>query len=92
MVLIKCPECNHDVSDKALSCPNCGYPLNTIASTKPRIRNGKPIKLPNGFGNVHQLKGRCTNPWRLRKTNGWITDPEIRKAKQSYINLSYYPT
>ena len=25
MALIKCPECGHDVSDTAASCPNCGY-------------------------------------------------------------------
>lgn len=27
MSLIHCPECNHEVSDKANSCPNCGYPV-----------------------------------------------------------------
>lgn len=27
MALIKCPECGHDVSDKAESCPNCGYKI-----------------------------------------------------------------
>ncbi len=27
MALIKCPECGHEVSDKASSCPNCGYPI-----------------------------------------------------------------
>jgi ribosomal protein L7/L12 len=27
MALIKCPECGHDVSDKAASCPKCGYPI-----------------------------------------------------------------
>lgn len=27
MALIKCPECGREVSDKALSCPNCGYPI-----------------------------------------------------------------
>ena len=27
MALIKCPECGHDVSTKAYSCPNCGYVL-----------------------------------------------------------------
>lgn len=26
-MLIKCPECNSEVSDKAKSCPNCGYKL-----------------------------------------------------------------
>ncbi len=32
MALIKCPECGHEVSDKASSCPNCGYPLRTATS------------------------------------------------------------
>lgn len=27
MSLIKCPECNKDISDKAKCCPNCGYEL-----------------------------------------------------------------
>ena len=30
MALIKCPECNHDVSDTAESCPNCGFSLSSI--------------------------------------------------------------
>lgn len=27
MALIKCPECGKEISDKAESCPNCGYPV-----------------------------------------------------------------
>lgn len=27
MALIKCSECGKEVSDKAISCPNCGYPI-----------------------------------------------------------------
>jgi len=27
MALIKCPECLNEVSDQAISCPHCGYPL-----------------------------------------------------------------
>ena len=27
MALIHCPECREKVSDKAMSCPKCGYPL-----------------------------------------------------------------
>lgn len=27
MSLINCPECNKEISDKAYSCPNCGYPI-----------------------------------------------------------------
>lgn len=28
MSLINCPECNKQISDKAISCPHCGYPIN----------------------------------------------------------------
>ena len=27
MALTKCPACNHEVSDQATACPNCGQPL-----------------------------------------------------------------
>ncbi len=30
MALIKCPECGKEVSDKAQSCINCGYPIAEI--------------------------------------------------------------
>lgn len=28
MALVKCPECNNEISDKAIACPHCGYPIN----------------------------------------------------------------
>lgn len=28
MAMINCPECGKEISDKAASCPNCGYVLN----------------------------------------------------------------
>ena len=27
MALTNCPECGHQVSDKAYACPSCGFPL-----------------------------------------------------------------
>lgn len=27
MALMKCPECHKEISDQAVSCPNCGYPI-----------------------------------------------------------------
>lgn len=27
MALIKCPECEREISDKAAACPHCGYPI-----------------------------------------------------------------
>lgn len=32
--LINCPECGKQVSDKAPTCPNCGFPLNSISSNE----------------------------------------------------------
>lgn len=32
MALIKCPECNREISDKAASCPHCGYPISNTQS------------------------------------------------------------
>lgn len=27
MSLVNCPECGKEISDKAISCPYCGYPM-----------------------------------------------------------------
>jgi len=32
MALINCPECQHQISDQAPTCPNCGAPIATISS------------------------------------------------------------
>lgn len=92
MALLKCPECTHDVSDKAASCPNCGYPMNMQTSTKPRIRNGKPTKLPNGFGTVYKMSGKRSKPFRAVKTDKWVQDADTGKAKQIRFTIGYYHT
>lgn len=90
MALLKCPECRHDVSDKALTCPNCGYPMNMPSSTIPRIRNGKPTKLPNGYGTIYKMSGRRSKPYRAMKTDKWIIDPVTGKSKQIRSTIGYY--
>ena len=34
-MLIECPECQKKISDKANSCPNCGYSLKKIEKQSP---------------------------------------------------------
>lgn len=34
MALIKCPECGKEISDLAVSCPNCGFPLENLKKLK----------------------------------------------------------
>lgn len=67
-MLIKCPECELQVSDKALSCPHCGYPM---TETKPRLKRAKNKRrrLPNGFGQISEIKGRnLRKPFRAMVT------------------------
>ena len=38
MALINCPECSHQVSTLAKTCPQCGFPIaNPVASTAPLL-------------------------------------------------------
>lgn len=68
-MLSRCPECELPVSDKALSCPHCGYPLK---SERHQTRHlPKRMRLPNGFGQISELKGRnLRRPFRAMITVG----------------------
>lgn len=92
MALLNCPECMNTVSDKALSCPHCGYPMNSLTSTKPRIRNGKPTKLPNKYGSIYKMPGNRRKPFRAVKTDKWIIDAETHKKKQIRFTVGFYET
>ena len=47
MALIKCPECNKDVSDKISACPHCGYPLNSKPVASQTTNANSEIAPPN---------------------------------------------
>ena len=63
MALIKCPECGREISDKAASCPNCGYPIMNAS--------------PDNGANIHQNSiPQQNNPQRgpiltEAPTGGW---------------------
>lgn len=65
MALINCPECSHSVSDKAFTCPNCGYPIQNAQKTPraPSARKPRYKKLPNGFGSIKKLSGNRRKPF-----------------------------
>lgn len=90
-MLIKCRECELQVSDKALSCPHCGYPLKANAAPiKPRKSN-KRRRLPNGFGQISEIKNRnLRNPFRAMVTVG--KTPTGRPICKPLKPKSYFPT
>lgn len=42
MALINCAECGREVSDKAVSCPNCGYPIAAQQNEKAATNAARP--------------------------------------------------
>lgn len=71
-MLTKCPECDLPVSDKAITCPHCGYPLvSPPAKTTKNKRKNKRRSLPNGFGQISEIKGyNLRKPFRAMVTVG----------------------
>lgn len=55
-MLIKCKECQLPVSDKASSCPHCGYPISN--STPYMRKSNRRRRLPNGFGRITEIKSK----------------------------------
>lgn len=69
-MLITCPECELKVSDVAISCPHCGYPMKP-EKIKSSFRSKRRRRLPNGFGQISEIKGRfLRKPFRAMVTVG----------------------
>lgn len=91
-MLILCPECELQVSDKALSCPHCGYPMHpNIRNKRTRKSRKKRLRLPNGFGQISEIKNQnLRNPFRVMVTVGKTTTgkPICKLLKPK----AYFPT
>ena len=46
MALVQCPECKAEVSDRAASCPKCGYPIQTQAAPSAATGTAPPMSPP----------------------------------------------
>lgn len=93
MALIQCPECELQVSDKAIACPHCGYPIreNYVPRTGRGKAKPKRRRLPNGFGSITELKGKnLRNPFFVRICVGknHTGHPILKSLKPR----AYFPT
>ncbi len=90
-MLIYCPECELQVSDKAISCPHCGYQLKPDVKPKRSRSQNKRRRLPNGFGQISEIKGRnLRKPFRAMVSVGKTSTGRIicKPLKPE----SYFPT
>ena len=49
-MLIKCPQCQRDISDTAHSCPGCGHVLAPAAAAKRATCSPEPSQKAGGLG------------------------------------------
>lgn len=69
MALITCLECAGKVSDRAETCPHCGYPMKKTPRKKPKPNRRR--KLPNGFGSITEIRHTdLKNPFYVRANCG----------------------
>ena len=90
-MLTQCPECELPVSDKANACPHCGYPLKSYEKQKRPRKSNKRRRLPNGFGQISEIKNRnLRNPFRAMVTVG--KTPEGKPICKPLRPESYFAT
>lgn len=98
MALITCPECGHTVSDKAVFCVSCGYPINTTPpplerSNRPTkrltTRRYKRMRFPNGFGSIRQLSGNRRKAFAVYPA---VTDYKDNGTAVMPKAIGYYET
>lgn len=88
MSLTSCPECDLMVSNKAVTCPHCGYPLKNITKKKANVRR---MRLPNGFGSITELKRtNIRNRFWVRIPTG--KSPTGRVIQSPLKPKAYFPT
>lgn len=88
-MLITCPECGLSASDKALACPHCGYPLKD--QPKEYKRKPKRKRLPNGFGQISEIKNRnLARPFRACVTVGY--NEQGRPITKNLKPCAYFET
>lgn len=66
-MLINCKECSHQISDQAIACPHCGFPLKSFSKITTRGKSRKRKRLPNGFGQITKIPN-LRKPYRAMIT------------------------
>lgn len=88
MALIKCPECGRDVSDRAVSCPVCGYP---IASEKNKGTIRIKLGMYGGIGGTQSvtITGNGRTLWT--GLSGQVAEFKIRELTNIEIKYELNP-
>ena len=67
MALIKCSDCNKEISDKANVCPECGCPVDVYLDNDVKVEKKRKI---NGIAVVYLVLGIFSIMWGLSLSYG----------------------
>ena len=74
MSLLLCPECSHTVSDKAVSCPGCGFPMSLVLSSGDVLPASVSAPIPPEHSSAMLLSptgSTSKKPFRRKLPNGY---------------------
>ena len=80
MALVLCPECKHEVSERARACPQCGCPLSEVRTRVRRRDNGKFLIFLVASVLVAAIVFEIKNRIAPQPTSSSIITPEEDKA------------
>lgn len=93
-MLQPCPECKLQVSDKAVACPHCGYPLGQKLAEQPTVQatHKHRMHLPNGFGSIYDRSNKhLRNPFYVTVCVGKTPEGRpIRKPLKPKASFKTY--
>lgn len=98
MSLINCPECNHEISEKAISCPNCGYPivLKNENSKNESVSNpfdlSKETDFPDDFPEDLDIGKQMVNWWGNANIKGFyeLTENDFDKIPYGEVEVTLH--
>lgn len=72
MALVSCPECDQQVSDKAVACPKCAYPMQQEGSKQShKQQSAHAESVPYEFKHIQCLEGEVNKVLRLHQLFYW---------------------
>lgn len=87
MALIECPKCGCKISDRAVSCPHCGFSNNGTVIDDGKVFSEKPETKLNDESNVNndeitkECKSFCNNVHEVEKTSSVQNEQQFFEEK-----------
>lgn len=88
MALIKCPECGKEISDKASSCPNCGYPIESLSLDGTVKIKVSVLKSPTGFNGNQKVSIFSKGKLIWTGSSGEVA--ELFFDGETYVTIKYH--